>query len=285
MSGTVFPQGRIIAANGDFAAPWRMFMQNLYKATSGGASTALIPGTRTINGHALSADISLLATDVGAPSGSGTSTGTNTGDQTITLTGDVTGTGTGSFAATVGKIGGKTVSLAGSLTTSGAFASTFTMTGVTAVTFPTSGTLATLAGVETLTNKTLTAPVVNNPTGTMTLSSGSFGYAAGNGGTVTQATSKATTVTLNTLAGEITMNAAALAANTLVLFTLNNSTMAATDVMVVNHVAGGTNFGGYDVQGQCVIAGVGQIGVRNMTAGSLSEALVLRFVIVKGATT
>lgn len=57
-------------------------------------------------------------------------------------------------------LGGKVLTLGGSLTTSGAFASTFTMTGVTAVTFPTTGTLATLAGAETLTNKTLTSPVI-----------------------------------------------------------------------------------------------------------------------------
>lgn len=40
-------------------------------------------------------------TNLGVPSGSGTSTGTNTGDQTITLTGAVTGSGTGSFATTL----------------------------------------------------------------------------------------------------------------------------------------------------------------------------------------
>lgn len=60
-----------------------------------------VTNARTVNGHALSSNITLSATDVGAPSGSGTSTGTNTGDQTITLTGDVTGSGTGSFATTI----------------------------------------------------------------------------------------------------------------------------------------------------------------------------------------
>lgn len=47
---------------------------------------------------------------------------------------------------------------ASTLTISGAFATTFTVTGVTGVTLPTSGTLATLAGSETLSGKTLTAP-------------------------------------------------------------------------------------------------------------------------------
>jgi len=41
-----------------------------------------VPTTRTINGLDLSANRTLTASDVGAPSGSGTSSGTNTGDET-----------------------------------------------------------------------------------------------------------------------------------------------------------------------------------------------------------
>lgn len=47
---------------------------------------------------------------------------------------------------------------ASTLTISGAFGTTVTVSGTTAVTFPTAGTLATLAGSETLSSKTLTAP-------------------------------------------------------------------------------------------------------------------------------
>jgi len=47
---------------------------------------------------------------------------------------------------------------ASTITISGAYALTMTLTGTTGVTLPTTGTLATLAGTETLSGKTLTAP-------------------------------------------------------------------------------------------------------------------------------
>ena len=53
---------------------------------------------------------------------------------------------------------GKTITLGGSLTLSGAYDLTLTQTGATNVTLPTTGTLATLAGSETLTNKTINGP-------------------------------------------------------------------------------------------------------------------------------
>ena len=53
--------------------------------------------------------------------------------------------------------GSKTITLGGNLTTSGAYTTTLTATANTSVTLPTTGTLATLAGSETLTNKTIAA--------------------------------------------------------------------------------------------------------------------------------
>ena len=105
------------------------------------------------------------------------------------------------------------------------------------------------------------------------------GYITGEGGTVTQATSKATAVTLNKKCGQITMNAASLAADTTVTFVLTNSTIAATDLLVLNHVSGGTA-GSYLLNAQCG-AGSVSINVRNITAGSLSEAIVIGFAVIK----
>ncbi len=108
------------------------------------------------------------------------------------------------------------------------------------------------------------------------------GYITGEGGTVTQATSKATAVTLSKKCGQITMNGAALAAATTVSFTLTNSTIAATDLLVLNHVSGGTA-GSYLLNAQAA-AGSASINVRNVTAGSLSEAIVIGFAVIKAVT-
>ena len=52
------------------------------KAVFDWATNLFVPTTRTVNGQTLSSDVALTASDVGAPSGSGSSTGTNTGDET-----------------------------------------------------------------------------------------------------------------------------------------------------------------------------------------------------------
>ena len=76
--------------------------------------------------------------------------------------------------------GSSTITLAGNLVTSGANSLTLTTTSTTNVTLPTTGTLATLAGAETLTNKTLTNPDINGGTvdgasvGATTASTGRF---------------------------------------------------------------------------------------------------------------
>jgi hypothetical protein len=110
-----------------------------------------------------------------------------------------------------------------------------------------------------------------------------FGYGAGAGGTVTQATSKSTSVTLDTRCGTVTMNAAELAADTAVSFTLTNSQVEATDMVMVSHASAGT-FGAYVCDARAA-AGSASVVVRNVTAGALSEAIVLRFIVIKASTT
>jgi len=103
------------------------------------------------------------------------------------------------------------------------------------------------------------------------------------GGTVTQATNKGTGVTLNTESGQITMNNAALAAAAEVTFTVTNDKIAAADVVVVNHGSAGTA-GAYLLGVSTVAAGSFKVTVTNASAGSLSEAIVINFVALKGAS-
>lgn len=113
--------------------------------------------------------------------------------------------------------------------------------------------------------------------------SGGVGYTTGAGGTVTQSTNKSTTVILNRPTGAITMNNATLNSGAFVEFTLTNSAIAANDVLVLNHISGGTNKGNYSLNAACA-AGSALIEVHNIAGGSLSEAIVIQFAVIKSVT-
>jgi len=99
---------------------------------------------------------------------------------------------------------------------------------------------------------------------------------------VTQQTSKATGVTVNGLTGTITMNGASLAANTKVNFVLTNGSITTGDILLVSHQSGGT-VGSYMVVANGTGAGSSAtISVTNTTGGSLGEAIVIQFMVLKG---
>lgn len=139
---------------------------------------------------------------------------------------------------------------------------------------------------------TLVTPNIGAATGTSLSATGliksssasaGVGYATGAGGTVTQATSKSTGVTLNTVSGAITMNNASLGGTATVAFTLTNSSIAATDVVVVN-IASAATASAYTTKVTAVASGSCRIEVQNDSGAPLSEALVLNFVVIKGVT-
>lgn len=124
--------------------------------------------------------------------------------------------------------------------------------------------------------------VVTVPGGIVSSSSTSgVGYNTGAGGAVTQATNKSTGVTLNKVCGAITMNNATLNAGVEVAFTLTNSTIAATDVVVVSIKSGGTS-ASYATSVTATAAGSCEITLSNLSGSNLGEALVLNFVVIKG---
>lgn len=111
---------------------------------------------------------------------------------------------------------------------------------------------------------------------------GAIGYEVGAGGTVTQATSKATNVTLNKSCGDITLNNANLVTGTTVSFGFINSVIEAGDQLILSHSANGT-IGAYVLNGRC-FGGFAAIDVTNRGAVDLAEAIVIRFSILKGST-
>ena len=108
-----------------------------------------------------------------------------------------------------------------------------------------------------------------------------IGYTSAAQGSVTQATDKSTGVTLNTSMGRITMNNAALAGNTAVSFTLTNSLISTKDIIITN-VSGGGTAAAYTVYVSSMTAGSAVITLRNLTAGSLSEAVIINYAIIHG---
>lgn len=112
--------------------------------------------------------------------------------------------------------------------------------------------------------------------------SGTVGYAAGAGGTVSQSGNKSGGVTLNKPTGQITMQNTALGADTSVSFTFTNSTIGTYDLLLLNIVGGVATAGTYNLDANCT-TGSATVTVRNITAGSLSEAIVLRYAVIRGA--
>ena len=108
-----------------------------------------------------------------------------------------------------------------------------------------------------------------------------IGYTAAAQGTVTQATSKSTAVTLNKPAGRITMNNAALAGNTAVTFNLNNNLISVNDIVILTVSAGSiADATTYTAYVSSLTAGVAAITLRNLTGTSQSEAVVINFAII-----
>ena len=110
-----------------------------------------------------------------------------------------------------------------------------------------------------------------------------IGYAASAQGTVTQATSKSTAVTLNTSMGRITMNNASLATATNATFTLNNSSISANDTVILTISGGQATPGSYNVFANALATGSVSITLRNISGGPLSEAIVINFCVIHGA--
>jgi hypothetical protein len=105
------------------------------------------------------------------------------------------------------------------------------------------------------------------------------GYATGAGGAITQGTSRTTGVTLDKVAGAITLFSAAGSAS-FQSFTVTNSAVAATDTIIVNQKSG-TDL--YEIHVTAVAAGSFRITYRT-TGGTTVEQPVFNFAVIKAVT-
>lgn len=124
---------------------------------------------------------------------------------------------------------------------------------------------------------------VTNTRNISVVGSGALGYGTGSGGTVTQATSKSTSVTLNKTNGTIVMNNASLAGAAIVSFTVLNSTVALTDAVVINMQNVVISPVTYRVWATAQ-AGAITVVLENRTGGALAEVVTLNFAVIKAVT-
>jgi len=135
------------------------------------------------------------------------------------------------------------------------------------------------------TSPTLVTPVIGAATGTSLTATGviastgtaGIGYATGAGGVVTQGTSRTTGVTINKTTGAITLFSAA-GTTVPTTFTVTNSTVVATDVIILNQKSG-TDL--YDLMVTAVAAGSFNITFRT-TGGTTTETPVFNFAVING---
>jgi hypothetical protein len=131
-----------------------------------------------------------------------------------------------------------------------------------------------------MSNSIATGVAYNDPEFSTVYATAEIGYSTAAQTAVTQLTSKSTGVTANTSAGQITMNGASLATATNVTFTLTNSLLSAKDVIIVNVASANATAGAYNAWVSSMLAGSATITLRNITTGSLSEAVVINFAII-----
>jgi hypothetical protein len=137
-----------------------------------------------------------------------------------------------------------------------------------------SGNLNTLNNVTVLGNIILSKPLAN------IFVTGPMGFVSNAGSIVTQGTSKANTVVMSKVCGQIVTHNASLTANTSVGFRFQNAYVSSTDVLILN-IANGATAASYRVQVEAMEAGNANIRLYNVGGGTLSEAITLNYALIK----
>ena len=281
--------------------------------TSGASITAAVDGTPGVNDMPGRLLFSTTADGASSPSermridnaGQVGIGGTPTAGRTLSVSKSITGATTCSGILSFGTIQSDVTSEARLFATSGTTAaSAFTLGGLTHF-YAAQGTIGATSAVTNqygfLANSNLTGATNNygfygniasgtgrynfyaNGTAANAFSgdvtifgAGGLGYSTGSGGAITQATSRTTGVTLNKTNGAITLVSAAGLA-TYQSFTVTNSTVAATDTIILNQKSGTDK---YILLVTAVAAGSFQITFAT-TGGVTTEQPVINFAVIK----
>lgn len=132
-------------------------------------------------------------------------------------------------------------------------------------------------------NTIATGVAFADPEFTTCYASQELGYSAAAQGAVTQLTNKSTAVTLNRSAGRITMHNENLSTATNVTFTLNNSMISAKDAVILTISGGQVTPGSYNAFANNLGTGSVSISLRNISGGTLGEAVVINFAVIHAA--
>jgi hypothetical protein len=188
------------------------------------------------------------------------------------------------IATTVNAFGAAT-----SLNIGSSSAGTLTVNNPTIATSVTSSTLALFnTGLTGTLNFAGAAATINVGSNTSTatfkgklLSVGAQGYAtgAGVGSTVAQTSSRTNAVSINNLAGQITLVSNTASAGGVTTFTVNNSTVSTYDTIILSQ---GSGTGIYFLGVTNVTSGAFNISVYTPAAVGSAEAPVINFTVIKG---
>lgn len=243
------------------------------------ATTGVTPGAYTYPSVTVDAYGRITTISSASAAGTVSSVGVIPGDgiqvtgSPVTTTGNINITNTGVTRLNAGT----GISLSGS---NGNVTISTSVTGGTVTSVNVVSNALVITGSPITTAGTISVDLPANITATgNVLATNGIGYTSGAGGTVTQATSRTTGVTINKASGAITLVSAAGSAS-YNSFTVTNSTVAATDVVIVNQKSGTDK---YITTVSNVAAGSFQITFAT-TGGTTTEQPVFNFAVIKAVT-